>query len=102
MIAVRVTFQDGNALVSSINATLEEARAYYLGSAFQSGDTDGHPGDNMQRAVRVQEVFTLNFAARRIGSIGAWERFSEDVAADSRDAAILSLYDKYDHISFNC
>lgn len=51
MIAVVVKFSDGNEIRTSINATLEEARRYYLGQSFQFGDTDECPEDRLVRAV---------------------------------------------------
>lgn len=53
MRTVKVTFADGYTLTTSINGTDEEIRAYYLGNAFQFGDTDECPRDNLQRAVSV-------------------------------------------------
>lgn len=50
-ICVKVTFADGNSLVTTINATIDEARAYYL------GNTDGFELDEekpLTRAVSVE------------------------------------------------
>ncbi len=52
----KVTFADGNTLVTSMNATLEEATAYYIGNAFQFGDTEEHPADLMVKAASVKEI----------------------------------------------
>jgi hypothetical protein len=38
------------------NATLAEARAYYLGQKFQFGDSEEHPGDKLVEAVAVEEL----------------------------------------------
>jgi hypothetical protein len=35
MKAYKVTFEDGNTLATSMNATLDEARAYYVGQSFE-------------------------------------------------------------------
>ena len=56
MITVKVTFADGNTLTTGINATLEEAQAYYIGQELQFGDTEEHPADRMVRAIAVEEV----------------------------------------------
>jgi len=56
----RVTFADGNTLETGMNATLEEARRYYIGTSFNFGDTDAHPTDNLVKAM-------ANMAAVEIG-----------------------------------
>lgn len=53
-IALRVTFADGNTVYSEMNATPEEARAYYIGQSFQFGDTEECPRDKMVKAVAVE------------------------------------------------
>jgi len=58
MIAIQVTFADGYSLITNMNGTIEEARAYYLGQEFQFGDTEEHPRDRMVRAVAVEQVTT--------------------------------------------
>ncbi len=52
---VRVTFEDGNTLETSISGTPSEIQRYYLGNVegFQFGDTDEHPADKLVRAVAV-------------------------------------------------
>lgn len=52
----KVTFADGNTLVTNMNATLDEARRYYVGQSFQFGDTDEHPADLMIKAVKVEAL----------------------------------------------
>lgn len=52
----RVEFEDGNTLTTGMNATLEEARAYYVGQRFQFGDTDECPSDKLVKAVNVTEL----------------------------------------------
>lgn len=54
MKAYKVTFADGNTLVTSMNADLVEARAYYVGKSFQFGDTDECPRDKMVKGVSVE------------------------------------------------
>ncbi len=56
MRAYKVTFEIGDSLVSSMNATLDEARNYYLKNIFNFGDNDWHETDLMLRAVSVEEV----------------------------------------------
>jgi hypothetical protein len=52
--AVRVTYADGNHLVTGINGTRKEVESYYLGQFFQFGDSDSCPGGRMVRAVAVE------------------------------------------------
>ena len=52
MIAIKVIFQDGNSLKTMINATLKEAKKYYLGRYFNLGCE----GDDMQKAIRVETI----------------------------------------------
>lgn len=57
MNAFEVTFQDSTSIitiVTSMNATLEEARAYYLGHKFQFGDSEAYPHDKLMEAVHVE------------------------------------------------
>lgn len=51
---IRVTFADGNTLISEINGTKEEVRDYYLGKKFQFGDTEERPYDHLVEAVKVE------------------------------------------------
>lgn len=53
MLSIRVTFEDGNTIDTGINATLDEARAYYIGQKFQFGDTDECPRDKLVKAIAV-------------------------------------------------
>lgn len=54
MITVRVYWSNGDKLTTRINATLEEARDYYIGRPFNIGDGSG--GDLVVRALRVELV----------------------------------------------
>ena len=56
MNAFKVTFANGNHLITSMNATLNEAKQYYIGTKFQFGDTDERPYDYLVEAVSVEEV----------------------------------------------
>lgn len=51
MITVKVTFANGNYLITNINATPDEAREYYLGQEFNIGEGGE---DNLQPAVNVE------------------------------------------------
>lgn len=55
MINVKVTYEDGNVTRTGFNGTLEEARAYFVGKAFNFGDTDFGVPDRMVKAVKVEE-----------------------------------------------
>ena len=52
----RLDYEDGNHTVTEFNGTLPEAREYYVGRAFNFGDTDWGVPDKMVRAVRVSPV----------------------------------------------
>ena len=54
MTDIRVHFEDGNTITTSINGARAEIEAYYVGKAFQFGDTEECPRDNMAKAVRVE------------------------------------------------
>lgn len=49
---VKVTFSNGNSLITGINTDLQGAIAYYLGRYFNLGIIE----DDMQKAVKVEEV----------------------------------------------
>lgn len=42
--------------------------------------------------------YIIKFEARTKGAIGKFYKFTEKVQAETLEAAILALYDKYDHI----
>lgn len=52
----KITFADGNTITTGMNATLNEAKAYYIGKRFQFGDTDEKPYDYLVEAVSVEVV----------------------------------------------
>jgi hypothetical protein len=54
MITVRVTFENGDSLITGINGTLIGAQEYYLGEIFDLGPW--HKGENLLKAVKVEEV----------------------------------------------
>ena len=52
MITIKATFDDGNSIVTRINSTLEDAKAYYIGRMFNLGSVN----DDIRRCVLVEEV----------------------------------------------
>lgn len=60
MIHVKVTFEDGNTLITGFNGTLKDATKYYVGQTFQFGDTDAQPNDHMVMAVKVEPACPLS------------------------------------------
>lgn len=52
MRAIKVHFDNGDSLVTSINGSNQEIENYYLGNTFNLGDGAG--GDKMVKAVRIE------------------------------------------------
>lgn len=52
MRTIRITFLNGDSLVTNINGTNEEILAYYVGQEFNLGDGAG--GDKMATATTVE------------------------------------------------
>lgn len=52
----KVIFQNGDSLVTSMNATHKEALDYYLNNWFNFGDTEETPYDVMVKGVSVEEL----------------------------------------------
>jgi hypothetical protein len=50
MLLIKVNFADSDSLITRINATEDEARAYYVGKLFNLGSVD----DNMQRCTGIE------------------------------------------------
>lgn len=50
---IKVHFENGDYLMTKINATLEEATNYYVGNTFNVGLG---PNDNMIKAVRIELI----------------------------------------------
>lgn len=46
----KIIFENGDYLYTRMNATLDEAKAYYLGKLFNLGSV----GDDMQKCVSLQ------------------------------------------------
>jgi hypothetical protein len=51
MIDIKVNFADGDYFYTGINATPDEARAYYVGKVFNVGLG---PDDNLQRCTDIE------------------------------------------------
>jgi hypothetical protein len=62
MRTVRVHYEDGNTVTTQINGTEAEITRYYVGNAFQFGDTDECPRDKLVKATKVE--FMREFAFR--------------------------------------
>jgi len=52
----KITLSDGNTMTTSMNATLDEAKKYYIGVYFNFGDNDFGEPDRMVKAVKVEEI----------------------------------------------
>ncbi len=52
MRTIKATFENGDHLVTSINGTDQDIRAYYLGKRFNLGDGAG--GDNVQVCIEIE------------------------------------------------
>jgi hypothetical protein len=52
--SIKIHFEDGNTITTSINGTEEKIRQYYEGQAFNFGDRDWGDPDRMVKAVRVE------------------------------------------------
>lgn len=50
MLTVKINYADGDSTIARINATPEEARAYYVGKLFNLGTVV----DNMQRCTGIE------------------------------------------------
>jgi hypothetical protein len=56
MNAFKITWDDGNTTTTDMNATLDEAKRYYIGQWFNFGDTDWNVKDDMHTAVEVVQL----------------------------------------------
>lgn len=52
MITMLITFTDGNTVTTTINATIEEAKKYYVGQWFNFGIENDH----MVKVVSCEEL----------------------------------------------
>lgn len=54
MITIKCKYENGQSFTTRLNATIEEARDYYVGNVFNIGQVN----DNMQKCVSVEEIVT--------------------------------------------
>ena len=55
MITVNVQFKNSrNNYSTGFNGTEAEARAYFVGTWFNFGDTEAHPSDDMQVCIGIE------------------------------------------------
>lgn len=54
MKTIKATFANGDSLVTSINGTNDDIRAYYIGKSFNLGNGDS--GDSMQTCISVEFI----------------------------------------------
>jgi hypothetical protein len=47
------------------------------------------------------KTWLIAFSGKTKGAIGAFQNCAEEVEADSSEAAVLKLYDKYEHVLVN-
>jgi len=47
------------------------------------------------------KTYIINFHGRESGAIGTFSSYTETIEAPSKQAAILRLYEKYEHIRTN-
>lgn len=52
--AVKVTFEDGRTITTSIFGTKKEIAQYYFGNSFNFGDTEEHPADKLLKGIEVE------------------------------------------------
>jgi len=100
----KVYFQDGNTLITRMNGTQDEIKAYYIGKAFQFGDTEEHPRDKMIKAVNVEflQPYKFSFVGRQVGAIGKTYKINAIYEAFNQREAFDMLYTDYEHISTLC
>ena len=53
MKTVEVIFSNGNTLITDINGSDEQIRAYYIGKVFNFGDTDTCPNDVLVKCIDI-------------------------------------------------
>ena len=99
----KITFANGDTITTSMNATLSEAAAYYIGNHFQFGDTDEKPYDDLIEAVKVEEVneplhFEFIARGRNKGAIGVMHNLYATFDANSFKDFKRQVYDRFEHI----
>lgn len=96
---IRVYFDDGRRLETSINGSDKEIRAYYLGKQFEYDETKATHKAVEVEFTDIQRKFAAQFIGRKVGAIGITYPIRTTVAGETREAAQNNLYDRYDHIS---
>lgn len=90
----RITWENGNVTTTGMNATIDEARAYYIGKPFQFGDTEEIPGDLMVKATAVDELHRFHVFGSYWKDLDSEAIYSEHIhAIDERDAKRLAWLD---------
>lgn len=74
MITVKVTFTDVNTITTPINATIEEAKKYYVGKWFNFGVD----GDHMVKAVSCEELTYETTSPPRLPTPTGYNECEED------------------------
>jgi hypothetical protein len=54
MKTIKATFSNGDSLITGINGSEDQIRAYYIGNRFNLGD--GAEGDNLQTCISVEFI----------------------------------------------
>lgn len=52
MIKISVYFENGDSLITGINATFAEAKEYYVGKEFNLGNSE----DNLQKCTQIELI----------------------------------------------
>ncbi len=70
----RITFDNGDMLVTRLNGTIEDARQYYLGHIFNLGAA----GDDMHLCTSVTEVRDIRSALELLDELDEFRRRHQD------------------------
>lgn len=95
MNSFKITFLNGDHFITSFNGNYSDAVQYYLGNLFNIGSVE----DNMQKCIKVKQVFTCKFNGRTVGAIGCFYDIEIEICAESKEAAHIKLYDTHEHIT---
>jgi hypothetical protein len=87
--AFRITWENGNVTTTRMNATIDEARAYYVGKPFQFGDAEDIPGDLMVKAVTVEELHSFHVFGSYWKDLDNDAIYSEHIHAAHQIEALL-------------
>jgi len=95
MNAFKISFANGDHFTTSFNGNYSDAVEYYLNKLFNIGSVE----DNMQKCIKVEQVFTCRFNGREVGAIGVFHDFEINIVAENIDAARLAVYKTHEHLS---